>query len=106
MYVCLEKNASVFAVQKSKHENPIAEQSRVYFQAPPKHLVEENMTLQSTVVAGLWKLWNILSITEIKAMYFFVTRFITLHNCLHKEPQLIYHLICYLVACYYHQKCL
>lgn len=56
MYVCLEKNSSVFPVQKSKHENPIAEQSQAYFQVPPKCLLEENMSLQSTAVAGLWKL--------------------------------------------------
>lgn len=88
MYVCL------FQVHKSKHENPIAGQSQAYFQAPPKCFMEENMSLQSTAVAGLWKLWRYPQF--YRGYILFVIRSITVHNCLNEESQLIYHLICYL----------
>lgn len=37
---------------------------------------------------------DILSFTEIKALYFFCYQ---VHNCVNEEPQLIYHLICCLL---------
>lgn len=60
--------------------------AQTYFQVPPQCLVEENLTLQGTAVAGLWKLWRYPQLYKNYVYALFVTRSIIVHTCLNEEP--------------------